>query len=464
MLLEGRRAQLLPALLDGPGCGRERVHADGVSPGRPRQEHTRGRRLRLRLARRSAVRASSELRFCTSGWFLAGRWERHIVPNVLIDDLLVPGFPLAACGSCAVVLNSLRGRLAGAPLPRARRAPLLLPLGRQHPLCPLLRVVLDLVPVLLPPLVHLPLHALLQGVHGVGVVGELVLLAHRILLALPALRVLNHVAECLHVPVVLVFFFLLDAAPLGPLLLEAAAIEGLGGATIFGEHRSVVEVPQLLAVGRDALPVVRDLGGARIALEVQHPQVDHAHEDLRDDVGVPVPVVLQVEGGHRAIDQLDHIVDPLQAYPVPRDRQGLQLPQRRDALDPGDEVVRQVEVPELHEALQALDSLDAVLLQEEAPEVPAALEPLDLAKGVALGIQRPQVRPALEVLDSLPALVVDVQLVVELLCPVVHAAVTVYDLPKLGFAHFCSTHSQEYLLIEPGPLFAVFPLLRLLAF
>mmetsp|Transcript_3613 Transcript_3613/g.11297 ORF Transcript_3613/g.11297 Transcript_3613/m.11297 type:complete len:321 (-) Transcript_3613:200-1162(-) len=304
------------------------------------------------------------------------------------------------------------------------------------------RVVLDLVGVLLPPLLHLPLHALLLRLNGVGLVGELVLRAHRLPLALLALGPLDHLAEGLHVPVMLGVVLLADAPPLGALLLEAAAVEGVGRPAVLGEDGPVVQVPQVLAADGDVLPIVCNLLGAGVALEVEHSQLRHAHQHLGQHVRVPDLVVLHVEAAERGVHELQEVLHPSHADLVLRYRERIQLPQVRQALDALDEVIGQVYVPEVRTVLQALDLANAVLLQEEAPQAPALLEALDLVEGVALGVECPEASPALEVLELPPALVMDVELVVQLLRSVVHAAVAVNDLPELRLAHLSRAEAE----------------------
>ena len=84
---------------------------------------------------------------------------------------------------------------------------------------------------------------------------------------------------------------------------------------------------QVLADCRDALPVVWDLLGTRIALEVKNAQVRHAGKDLHltrlphqshtallcknhclgQNVWIPKLVILQVQRGNRGVHKMNNI-------------------------------------------------------------------------------------------------------------------------------------------------------------
>mmetsp|Transcript_106784 Transcript_106784/g.308895 ORF Transcript_106784/g.308895 Transcript_106784/m.308895 type:complete len:230 (-) Transcript_106784:550-1239(-) len=194
---------------------------------------------------------------------------RKIVPDVLINEFPLVLHLLSSTlywGDLVVrILRRLRLRGYGRGLRRRRRLSALA-LRPQTRLGALPRIVLELVSVLLLPLIDLPLHPLLRVFDGIGVVGILVLRAHRSALALLSAGGVDHGLEGPHVRGMLGVVLLAHAPPLGALLLDTASVESLCGAPILDEHRPIVEVPQVGAVHSDALPVVRDPFRARVPL------------------------------------------------------------------------------------------------------------------------------------------------------------------------------------------------------
>ena len=173
-----------------------------------------------------------------------------------------------------------------------------------------------------------------------------------ILRSLLSPRSCDHFLERKSVIVVFCLLLFSDASTFRALFIHTSAGEGLSITAIVNEDWPIVEVLQVGQLCDDGLPVVPNLTGKTVVLEVQHFEVGHVAEDFINDLRFLNPIVLQIERcDGRTLKQTAQVIKAVTANPVTRQVEHVEALTASEALNCGDHVIGEVQISELDQVI-----------------------------------------------------------------------------------------------------------------